>query len=82
MSRDDPTEDRTKIAPATKGLLGCGATTWVIHWRTAWYTFPHPGFWTSQLLCNYCRYDNKDKLNALALAALRTMMVTQALPYW
>jgi hypothetical protein len=24
---------------------------------------------------------NKDKLNARALAALRTMMVTQALPY-
>jgi hypothetical protein len=34
---------------------------------------------------NYCattiRYDYKDKPNALALAALRTMMVTQALPY-
>lgn len=35
---------------------------------------------------NYCAttvgtIDNKDKLNALALAALLTMMVTQALPY-
>ncbi|HEX5546177.1 MAG TPA: hypothetical protein VFX24_02145 [Ktedonobacterales bacterium] len=76
MSRDVPTEDRERHChKRAVGLRGRDASDTLAHGLTC---MPAPGILkTLQLL----PVRNKDKLNARALAALRTMMVTQALPY-